>query len=323
MKATTLKKAAIFAGSLSFLAGAAFSQSAVSGAGGYRTQNLGQGFNVVGVNLHNPVVSGGSITAEADAVVTVDNDLAAVDAAAATYIFEVTDGDQKGAIAEIVSVDAGAGTVTLDGALGAGVGSAYSIRKAPTLNETFGDLTGGPTAATADNVYIPTGNPAPANFDIFFKSSVSGNFRKAGAFSDPAKPVSFLYSDAVLVERKSADPLPLVITGMVKTVGTVVNVTQGFAPVAVSAPVGGTLQSSGLTAFLTAGPTAATADVIYVPTAPGAFDLYFTSSVSGNIRKAGAFADAADVPVDNGLLIERKSAGTAGLYDVPSYYEAL
>ena len=37
MKATTLKKAALVAGSLSFLAGSAFSQSAVSGAGGYET----------------------------------------------------------------------------------------------------------------------------------------------------------------------------------------------------------------------------------------------------------------------------------------------
>ena len=43
MKATTLKKAALVAGSLSFLAGSAFSQSAVSGAGGYETLTINAG----------------------------------------------------------------------------------------------------------------------------------------------------------------------------------------------------------------------------------------------------------------------------------------
>ena len=323
MKATTLKKAAVYAGSLSFLAGSVFAQTAVSGAGGYRTETIEQGFNVVGVNLHNPVIVSGSLDTSNGAEVgdsTVD--YGAILSADETYIFEVLDGDQAGAIAEISA--AGNGSVTLDGDIGDINGAAYSIRKAPTLNETFGGLTAGFTAAGADVVWVPTGEAAPNNFAQYFKHS-TGNFRAAGSFSDPAKPISFLYSDAVLIERKAADPLPIVITGMVKTVGTVVNIPEGFGPVAVSAPVGSTLQDSGLAAVLTPGFTAAGADVIWVPNGPqeaNAFNQYFVHT-TGGIRAAGSFADADPVSVNNGLLIERKSEGTAGLLTVPDFYANL
>mgnify|MGYP006982479107 CR=1 FL=1 len=59
MKATTLMKAALVAGSLSFLAGSAYSQqSAVSGAGGYTTESLGVGLDRKSTRLnssHKPI----------------------------------------------------------------------------------------------------------------------------------------------------------------------------------------------------------------------------------------------------------------------------
>lgn len=319
MKATILKKTALVVGSLSFLAGSAFSQTAVSGAGGYRTQTLGQGFNVVGVNLHNPVLVSGTIDTEAGADVgdsAVDYTAILADAAA-TYIFEVTSGVQDGAIAFITA--SANGSVTVEGAIGAGVGESYSIRQAPTLNDTFGALNPGFTAASADVVYITTG--VGGAFDTYFQHT-TGEFRVSGSFANPPKPISFLYSDGLLVERKLADPVDVVITGMVKTTGTVVNLPVGFGPIAVAPPVGGTLQDSGLAAVLGTGFTAASADVIYVPTAPGAFDQYFVHT-TGAIRAAGSFADAPPVPVDNGLLVETKGAGSAGLYALPAFYANL
>jgi hypothetical protein len=326
MKATTLKTAAILAGSLSFLAGSAFSQSAVSDPGGYRTQKIGDGFNLVGVNLHNPVIISGSIDTETGADVgdsAVDY-TAILNDPAATYIFEVLDGDQIGAIAEITAV--ANGSVTVDGAgIGAGIGAAYSIRQAPTLIDTFGDLNPGFSATTADVVYIPTG--IGGQYDQFFQHT-TGVFRAQGSISNPPKPVSFLYSDGLLIERKDG-PLDLIITGMVKKVGTIVNIPNGFGAVAVSAPVGSTLQDCGIAASLKTGFSATTADVVYVPTLtaggdanPGVYDQYFVHT-TGNFRAQGAIADADPVPIDNGLLIERKDPDTAGLIDVPAFFANL
>ena len=73
IKATTLKKAALIAGSLSFLAGSALSQTAVSGAGGYTTYNLSVGFNLIGVSLFDPVIVSGTIDSEAGATITTDD----------------------------------------------------------------------------------------------------------------------------------------------------------------------------------------------------------------------------------------------------------
>jgi len=325
MKATTLKKAAVFAGSLSFLAGSAFSQQAFSGVGGYRTVNIDNGFNLVGVNLHNPVLVSGAIDTETDADVgdsTVDYTTILTDADA-TYVFEVLDGAQAGAIAEITA--AANGSVTVDGAIGAGVGSAYSIRQAPSLNDTFGDLAPGFTAVTADVVYVPTG--VGGGYDTYFQHQLSGQFRPTTApGADPAKPVSWLYSDGVLVERKTEGPLALVITGMVKTTGTIVNVPSGFGAVAVSAPVGSELNDeNGLKATINPGFTAVTADVVYVPAgAPGAYDTYFVHQLSGNFRSTTSpGADADPLPINNAVLVERKGDDTAGLLGVPAFYENL
>jgi hypothetical protein len=326
MKATILKKAAIFAGSLSFLAGSAFSQTAVSGAGGYTTYNLATGFNLMGVSLFDPVALNGTIDAEAGATITdADVDFTTLNNPKATYLIEILTGAQSGAVAAIASIDS-ATQITLDGALGAGTAD-YQIRKAPTLNEVFGaSLAGGAALLpTVDRVWLPDGS---GGFNTYARNTTGNEYRPTGAFfTAVTKDVSILYPDALFVERKGG-ATSVVVTGMVKTTDTVVSANKGFNLAAVNAPVGQTFGNSGLQAFITGGAALLpTVDVIWLPNGAGGFATYAFNTTAGVFRPTGGFftGDASDVPLTSGLFIERKpaNADTAGRITVPSFYANL
>jgi hypothetical protein len=324
MKATTLKKAALLAGSLSFLAGSAFAQTAVSGAGGYTTHNLGIGFNLIGISLFDPVLVSETIDSENGAQIT-DGDVdftAVLNDATATYVIEILSGSQSGAVAEIVSVD-GATTITLDGAIGAGTAE-YQIRKAPTLNSVFGTtLQGGANATSADIVWLP--GAAPGTFDQYFFSTLGNTFRStATPFVNPPKPVSIFYPDAMFVQVRNTAK-SLVVTGMVKTTDTVVAANTGYNLAAVNAPVGQTFGNSGLEAFLTAGANATAADVVWLPDNLGGFIQYFRSTLAPVWRlTTSPFAgDQNGTALTSGMFIQRRGADTAGALTVPPFYANL
>jgi hypothetical protein len=322
MKATILKKAAVLAGSLSFLAGSAFSQTAVSGAGGYTTYNLAVGFNLIGISLFDPVALNGTIDSEAGATIT-DADVDFTTLTGGTYLIEILSGAQSGAVAEIASV-VDADNITLDGALGAGTAD-YQIRKAPTLEELFGDsLAGAATVpnATTDRVWLPDGS---GGFVQYFRHTGTGQYRRVSLPFGATAGVPVFYPDALFVQVASA-PKNVVITGMVKTTGTVVSANNGFNLVGVTPPVGSTFANSKMKDFLTAStgpaPTAAT-DRVWLPK-PGGFDQFFVNS-AGLWKTVslpfGATQDA--TPLTSGLFIQRAGADTAGVLDVPSFYANL
>jgi len=309
----------VLAGVLAAAVGSVSAQSAVSPVVGYRTETIQQGFNLVGFNLHGKVLASGTIDGATGAVV---ND-ASVDfstilnGAGETYLLEVTSGAQDGMVAEIAS--AANGSVTLVAAPGVTFAATdtYSVRRALTLTEVFDNLTAGFTEATADVVWIPTGS---GTFDRFFKHAGTGNFRAAGTFFDPVKPIAIFYPDACFVERKGSTPIDIVQSGTVKLTSTVVDAPNGFYPVSVSGPAGSTLNNSGLAATLKRGFTEATADVVWVPTGVGSYDRYFAHQISGNFRAAGSFVDAPQVDIDNGVFIERRDPATSAVFQVPSFY---
>jgi hypothetical protein len=324
MKATTLKKAALLAGSLSFLAGSAFSQTAVSGAGGYTTYNLGVGFNLIGISLFDPVIVSGTIDAEAGAVITdagVDFTAALPTPTTTKYLIEILSGAQSGAVAEIASVDS-ATQITLDGPVGAGTAD-YQIRKAPLLGDIFGTtLQGGANAAAADVVWLPNG---AGGFNQFFYSTVGNQFRSSAApFGALPNGVPVFYPDGMFVQVKTTAK-NVVVTGMVKTTGTVVAANTDFNLTAVNAPVGQTLGNSGLQSFLQSGPNAAGADVVWLTNGVGAFTQYFFSSVSSQWKlSSSAFGpDQGGVAMTSGIFIQRKGASTAGQLTVPAFYANL
>lgn len=323
MKATTLKKAALIAGSLSFLAGSAFSQTAVSGAGGYTTHELNVGFNLIGISLFDPVSTGGTLTGEAGADVTdsgasFDTDLDAD----TTYLLEILSGPQAGAVAQIASWTAD--TLTLDGALGAG-NADYQVRKAPTLNDIFGDsLAGGNfVGPTVDIVWLPDGS---GGFNQYAYNALGGEYRATNAFfASPAKPVSVFYPDALFVQVADTAK-DVVVTGMVKTTDTVVAANNGFNLAAVNAPVGSTFGNSGLEGFLAGGNFVGPAvDVVWLPDGSGGFDQYAYNTGASAWRSTGAFflGDESNTPLTSGMFIQRQGEDTAGALTVPPFYANL
>lgn len=320
MKATTLKKAALAAGSLSFLAGSAFSQTAVSGAGGYTTLNLSVGFNLVGVSLFDPVIVSGTVDAEAGAVIT-DTDVdftASLSDPTATYLIEILSGAQSGAVAEIASVD-DANNITLTGDLGAGTAD-YQIRKAPTLNDVFGTQLEGGGFAPVDIVWLPDG---AGGYDQYALKTPENEYRSTSSFfAAPAKPISIFYPDGLFVQVANTAK-DVVVTGMVKTTGTVVSANTGFNVTANNAPVGNTLDSSGLANFLDGG-AFAPVDIVWLTDGAGGYNQYAYKTGDGWRTTTGFFgADQGATPLTSGLFIQRAGADTAGVLDVPAFYANL
>ena len=327
MKATTLMKAALVAGSLSFLAGSAYSQqSAVSGAGGYTTESLGVGFNLMGVSLHKPVALSGTFDSEAGATLTdADVDFSAVlTDPNATYLLEILDGTQAGAVAEIESLTAT--TVTV-GASGLGAGAAtYQIRAAGTLEDIFGDSLAGAVAvpgATTDRVWLPKDG---GGFDQYFRHSGTGQYRSVALPFAATTGIPVFYPDALFVQVADTAK-DVVITGMVKTTDTVAAAIEGFNLVGVTPPVGSTFGNSGMGAFLTAGgvvPTATT-DRVWLPVAGGGFNQYFINGTGDWRTVALPFgASQNDTELTSGIFIQRNDAGdTGGALTVPGFYANL
>ena len=139
MKATTLKKAALAAGSLSLLSGSAFSQSAVSGAGGYETLTINAGkFNVIGLRLHEPhVVSGTFDSQTATSLSDADVNFSDVLSAGKRYLVEITGGtSSEGTVIEVDGWSnsdlTGLSDIVADDA------TDYTIRAAKTIGDVFG-----------------------------------------------------------------------------------------------------------------------------------------------------------------------------------------
>jgi hypothetical protein len=327
MKATTLKKAALVAGSLSFLAGSAFSQTAVSGAGGYTTENLAVGFNLIGISLFDPVILSGTIDSEAGAVIT-DGDVdftAALNDADATYLVEILGGAQSGAVAEIASVDS-ATQITLDGPLGAGTAD-YQIRQAPTLDDVFGtSLAGGAfVGPTVDIVWLPDG---AGGFNQYARKTPENQYRStASFFVAPAKSISVFYPDALFVQVANTAK-DVVITGMVKTTDTVVAANEGFNLTAVNAPVGSTFGNSGMEDFLNGGTfVGPTLDIVWLPDGAGGYSQYGFNTTANQWRSTASFfvGDQSGTALTSGMFIQRQAGNgdTAGAITVPPFYANL
>lgn len=326
MKATTLTKAALAAASLSFLAGSAFSQTAVSGAGGYTTLNLSVGFNLVGISLFEPVLVSGTIDSEAGATITdADPDFTAtLNDPDATYLIEILSGTQSGAVAEIATVD-DANNITLSGAIGAGTAD-YQIRQAPTLEELFGDSLAGANVVpgpTTDRIWLPDGS---GGFVQYFRHNGTGQYRAVAQPGSPTAGIPVFYPDALFVQVADTAK-DVVVTGMVKTTGTIVAANNGFNLVGVNAPVGSTFGNSNLASFLTAaaGPVpTATTDRVWLPDGAGGFNQYFVNNMGFWRTVALPGGDNQDdTPLTSGIFIQRSGASTAGVLDVPPFYANL
>ena len=295
---------------------------------GYVKTDLVIGFNPIGINLHGEILVSGTIDSESGAVIT-DADVdfaAALTDANATYLFEVTNGTQNGSVSVISASTAN--SVTLEGAgIAAGTVS-YTIRQAKTLNEVFGtganaSLTGSFNSTNSDIVWVPDGS---GDYDRYYYNSNNSEFRSTESqFTSPPKPISFFYPDGAFVEVKSTTKT-ITLFGEVKKTGTIISAASGFSIFSIPSPTGQTLDELGIKDDLTQSFNSAGSDIIWVPDGSGSYDRYFVHSTGGGTWRSTSSqfsGDEGTTIVNGAIAIERKSASTNALAELPAFFSTL
>jgi len=321
------------------LTGASQAQTTVSTTPvGYTTQSLSKGANLVGITLHNPVLSNGAFSAVSGTQLTAPN-LTLSPVAGRTYILEITSGTLAGVIQEIPAASISGTTITTSqnlASLGLAVGNSYKLRLAPTLEEIFtttplnngGVLHAALNPTSADVVSIPNG---AGGYDRYYlRSGTTPAFRNVATnIASPNVPV--IYVDGILIDKKTTTAAALTATGEVKTTGSNTVVVKGINPVGIVAPVGLNLFNAGLEDDLFAALNATSADIVWVQQPNLSYRKFFRrSGASGGWRDVAnasvnlTQAQAEAVTLSSAIIIERKGASAANLdLNVPSAYTNL
>jgi len=299
---------------------------------GYVKSNLVVGFNPIGINLHGDILVSGIIDSENANVITDANVdfAAALNDVNATYLLEITSGNQNGSVSVITSSTAT--TVTIEGSgIDAGTES-YTIRQAHTLNSVFGTganamLTGGTTSTSADIVWLPDGS---GGYDQYFYSTFGGanEFRPTtAAFLSVAKPVSIFYPDGLFVQVASVAK-EITVFGEVKTTPTIAAAAPGFSLISLQNPVGQTLAESGLETFISTGNNPSEADIVFVPTGPSTYNEYFYSTFLGanawRLKSSPFVGDEGAVALPSSFFIQNIGpTAKVGVITLPAFFTTL
>ena len=299
------------------------STPAYSKPSGYVTQNLEQGFNLIGLTLGPAAETSGTLTAVGATSVT-DNgsDFSTNLTAGALYTIEITSGTVSGLVVEVGSWS-GDILNTMDDLAASGVivGDTYRLTKSPTLEEIFGTaasvLKKSNNSSLADILWVPNGS---GSYIRYYQNN-SGAWRNAAGGAAPNTPLVFL--DGIFLEKKDSGTVLLVMTGQVRVDSTIVTLGEGFNLVGTIFATGSTIQSSGLDATLKRSNNSSLADIVWIPTAPGVYTRYYVNN-GGTWRNAAGGAAPADLPITSAVFIERKDAGIIQvLLTPPAFYSSL
>ena len=327
MKATSLKTAAVIAGTISLLAGNAMAQ-ATTGVVGYETVDYVSGFNFVGARLHEtPVASGTLETASATEAIDADVDLAAL-LDGSTFILEIE--DAGGIIQEVTTSNGGTG-LSAD-LTGVTAPVSYTLRPAATLASVFGEtnsagLTSTLSAGASDQVWLSDG--AGGFTKYYYRGGGAPQWRNATSnLAIDSTLVNIVYTDGIIISSQPAGG-SFVVTGDLKAANTSVFLADGFNFLGSIYPVGATIDSTfgatnsaGLTSTLSAGAS----DQIWVSDGAGGFSKYYYRG-GGTPQWRNATSnlaiDATLVSIPSGYVI----LNTGGIQDAvttpPTYYAGL
>ncbi len=339
MKTKTLKVAAAM-GLTALLAGSAAAQESASKPVGYETLTVANGFNYLGLRLHEAPVASGTITGVTAGSVSDDAaDFSTL--AAGTYVLEI---DTAAGIVQEVTTFTDSTTIPTDDLTGAGVdGASYTIRPVATLASVFGaanesglDEGFGGTGG-ADQIWVPTPSGfAKYYFDAFSPLGAAEEWVdiSTNAGVDPAT-VSLFYTDGVILVGGGTDNNTFVVTGSVKLTASSYVINDGFNYLSSISPAGATLASmfgaaneSGLSAGF--GGTGG-ADQVWIPEA-GSFTKYYYDDFSplgatAEWVNAGdnSSVDATTVSLDDasGIIIVGTGGTQTASVGVPSFYSTL
>lgn len=256
---------------------------------GMNSEHLRPGMNMIGLRLHQAVITSGRVGelgddfAELTGVKADENGKPLFSLKeGTTYVLEITSGAQAGVIQEITRWQ-GLRLTLPDNLSAAGVktGDGFSLRKAATLNSVFDPrlrhLKSGTDATTADVVLIPQG----ASF---------GDFRQCFILQTPEIPATWVdaatiqplgdlplvYPDGLIVRINGPAPVDITFSGETKPGPTRSVVKLGLNLVATPYPATDGLQDLGLENDLTKSDNPMEADHVWIADdAPsGAFVTY-------------------------------------------------
>lgn len=281
------------------------------------------GFNYLGISLTTPTLLTSSSTTLSGDEVNTGIDLSALEVGK-SYTMEIVDGIYEGFCADIASW-AGQVITLSENITAAGVttanfdGSRITIRTLPTISSIFGannsaGLKAG-SLANADRIYIYENGVFKKHYYFPGGLGVSAGWRDEDG-NDSADTVIH-FGDGLIIETKDSAPKSVSISGTVKLGPTNVPLYAGFNLLSNPSPIGGslTLANSGLENGIQAG-SAATGDVIYIPS-PSGFDKYYYFpgglGVSAGWRNVDteAIANDVDLPNAGSFFIDRKGGSTS------------
>lgn len=313
---------------------------------GYTTQTMKPSvFNNVGFNIVTPSLAAGAISDITNSGLTLTDSQANFNTALVAgkmHTVEISSGPSVGYVFEFTSWTNT--TINLVSAIpGLQIGDKYIVRQSRTLQGLFpsgAPLTGAALNPTnADVVWVPNGSGGYTQYwyktsatqgAIGWWTTVDGTTRGVQVTSD----VPLLYTDCLLVQRKTGLDQNLVLTGDVKKTPTIPYILTNFNRVSINPPVGLTLFSGGFYPdnFTGAALTPTNADVLWVPDGLGGYTQYWykTSATQGAIGwwttvdgTTRGVNVTVDVDLPPGCLIQRKSTPKFMKIAVPSSYSNL
>ena len=343
MKATSLKTAALLAGSIALLAGNATAQ-ATSGVVGYETLDYGVGFTALGLRLHETPLAAGTLeTVTVTTAEDADVDLGAL-IVSGTYILEIEDG--SGIIQEVTS--ATGSVLNVADLSGVAPGAAYTLRHAASLATVFGAanesglVAGNGNTGGADLIWAPDGtggynkyyydNFAPPLYTTAGWAIVDAS--PAGSSAIDGAATDLIYADGIVMN--SAAGGTLVVTGDLKTAETELNLIAGFNFVSSMNPAGGTLAvnfGAGVGLAPGNGNTGG-ADQIWLPDGAGGYDKYYYDNFAPPLYTTAGWAivdaspagssavDGSTISLPSGIIVSSIAGGNL-VESVPGSYTGL
>lgn len=314
---------------------AGFTKLTITGAASATSTN----YSHLGMGFTNPVSTKGEVTSFGVQTIT---DSGAIwndnqfNGGNGQFYIEIVSGSHAGLMSDIIATSASAQTLTTADDLSTYLvgGELFKIRKHRSIGDVFGvnnsaGLHGGASASTADEVQVF--NPVTQTYlRFYYQTSGTGGIGWRSS-TDPATDASgtTLYLDqGVVVCRKIAGSLSLVLTGAVKIGPTVVPIGANLNLVANMYPAGTlTLASSGLynadPALGLVGASSVTdADEVEIYSGTTIEIYYYKTGGAGgtgwrNANNPAANYGGLSIPAGSSIYVLRKNGNAAFNWTVP------
>jgi uncharacterized protein (TIGR02597 family) len=296
----------------------------VRGHGGAAASAL----SFIGLSMTRPVEFQGVIDQVSSSTIVCNNATwadNAFNAGSGPCFLEITSGPWAGLMVDIVNTVAATKSLELISPIPVVGGETFKVRKHWTLAAIFGatnsaGLGGGGSAAEADEILIY--DAVNKRYDVYFykNAGLGGTGWRSTASSASASAVPLYIDEGILVRRKQATDVAVVLSGAVKTGPTIVPITGNGLNIVANVYPGGalTLGASQLYTSSTstglAGGTIATADLVQVYNGSSYVSYYYKNSGLGGTgwRADTGTADVSATVISSGasVIIYRKLGGS-------------